>query len=381
MAKPRGETRDRSFGGKAGIWLKKRKQSVAVHPANEDQENNKVTPPSIDDNAGTNVTVKPKETTVGGATTTTKQRTVVGWDDVRCRPIYRETSSSSSSSTSSREDNDAIENVLQETRDDGSSEDDDGSVEEEDREDVHSTLLATRNDRKTRAYGSRKRKPASNLLSSLAPESNDNRKRRHVPSKKQERAAAVMTPSINRMTFDLATPQTAGPSNNICGALNSDTKATPLVPLAKRKSTNNAQVLKEEAKPKKKSLLGKKRTKQPQQPPALPSLAQLDFCDENVISQPSSTTSLAAARAFFERLDAQQKLTLDASGTPVAQGKKVVRTRRAVHIHSDALREEYQEYAGATRATGVKPLSIKQYAVNRSAFFRNGDVYDGFLDG
>jgi hypothetical protein len=110
----------------------------------------------------------------------------------------------------------------------------------------------------------------------------------------------------------------------------------------------------------------------------MPVLAQLNFVDDNVpVVQPSSSTSLEAAKAFFERLDSEQELTLDASDTP---GKACVRTRRAIHIQSDGIRQEYEQYVAATKASGVDALAIAQYARNRAAFFRTGDMFDGFLD-
>jgi len=365
MAKPRGEPRDRAFGGKAGIWLKKRKQSVANDVPSKQH---KVTPQSVD--AGSLVASNGK-VGVPQLTTTSypAKRIVVGWDDVRCRPIYKKTSSGASTSSTSVDETDDDESVegVKEARDDVSNRED---CTMEDYRAVQSSLLvcsSSSNDaesRKTREYGSRKRR--ANLMHTSHDISK--LKRQHVPKKKESfPVASFMTPSINRMSFDLATPQTG--LGNICAALNSEIKATPLDPLV---SDDHKKVSKQ---PKKGLLI--KRKKATQQ--AMPSLAQLDFVDENV-RQPSSTTSLAAAKAFFERLDAQQKLTLDASGTPVMQGKRCVRTRRAIHIESDSLREEYQEYAAATKATGIEPLSVEQYAVNRSAFFRTGDMYDGFLD-
>lgn len=395
MAKPRGETRDRAFGGKAGIWLKRKKQSV-IHPNDNDDgaSSKKVTPPSLNVASGTLSLVASTETTVEESTlnvgANATQRTMVGWDDVRCRPVYMETSSWGPS-TSSLEEEDEEEQP--EARDDEQASDDDLSVgdkeEENDRDDVPSSLLTTRNDngsRKSRAYGSRKRKPSSNLLSTHPHEPN-NRKRQHISEKKKSTvasaaASAVMTPLTNRMAFDLATPQTgAGTNKNICSALNSETKAAaaPLLPVPD--TAYNTGPPKDTKLPKKKGPGVLQRRKRAEKQPAVPpSLSQLDFVDENV-SQPSSTTSLAAARAFFERLDSQQTLTLDASGTPHDNKAKCVRTRRAIHVDSDSLQQEYQAYAASTRATGVEPLSVEQYAMNRSLFFRTGEMYDGFLDG
>jgi hypothetical protein len=370
------EPRDRSFGGKAGIWLKKRKHRV--HPNAADvplEQHKKVTPQSVDNNT---LVAKNDREDEAQLTRKATNLTVIGWDDERCRPIYKETSPASTSSGDEGDD-EAME-TTKEARDDSSDRDEGSDKDNDCSVVVPSVLMQARGDnesRKTRAYGSRKRK-----ANSLSSHHDTKPKRQHVPKKETVACASMLTPSMNRTTFDLATPQTA--LGSICAALNSDTKATPLDSLVVSDGNALSDKATKPTKEKKGPNFAVKRKKKnasaKQQHAALPSLATLDFTDENV-SQPSSNTSLAAARAFFERLDAQQTLTLDSSGTPLAQGKKCVRTRRAITTQSDSLREEYEQYASATKATGVEPLSLEQYAVNRSAFFRTGDMYDGFLDG
>ena len=377
MTKPRGctvEQRDRAFGGKAGIWLKKRKQG-AVHPANDKATHGKkMTPQTVDGNDAL-VTSKEKTEENLPAKPNHAKRNVVGWDDLKCRPIYENSSTASTTSSTSVDESDDDETVdpILESRDDVSGK---NKRTVGDESAVESSLVVTSSSdntesRKTRAYGSRKRK--SNLSSSR--HNTCKLKRQHVSKKNKETVPVdvVMTPSMNSMTFDPITPQT-GLGNNICAALNSVTKEALLDSLV---SDVNSKDTKPEKERKEILIKGRKKTKQP----TMPLLAELDFVDDDNVSQPSSTTSLSAAKAFFERLDAQQKLTLDASESPVLQGKKCVRTRRAVHIQSDSLRQEYEEYVSATKATGVEPLSVEEYAVNRSAFFRTGDMYDGFLDG
>ena len=76
------EIRDRAYGGKAGIWLKKRNRQV-VFPNVDDipssQQHKKVTP--IHDI----VLEDPRNSSLNS---------VIGWDDVRCRPIYEGNSES-----------------------------------------------------------------------------------------------------------------------------------------------------------------------------------------------------------------------------------------------------------------------------------------------
>ena len=366
------EPRDRSFGGKAGIWLKKRKQRV--HPNAMDipsEQHKKVSPESVGyDSLVTSSGRDDVAQLTGNAT----KLTVIGWDDERCRPIYKKTSRTSAVE---EVDEEAME-TMDEARDD-ISERDEGSDEDGDPSVKPSVLVPSGETRKTRAYGSRKRK-----VSTVSSHHDNKPKRQHVSKKETVANPSTMTPSMNRTMFDLATPQTA--LGNICAALNSETKATPLRTLTSDRDavSNGAPKATKTSKEHKGPTLSIKRKKKnasakQQQHPVLPSLAELDF-SENVC-QPSSTTSLAAAKAFFERLDTQQMLTLDSSGTPIVQGKRCVRTRRAIAVDSGSLREEYEQYVSATKATGVDPLSVEEYAVNRSAFFRTGDVYDGFLDG
>jgi hypothetical protein len=191
---------------------------------------------------------------------------------------------------------------------------------------------------------------------------------------------SMMTSSINHIPYDLVTPQRV--FRSVCSSLNSDTNATSLGRSVDDDVafgvTDNNKGVKEEQKKKVFSFRTKKGTLS-RRGPTLPGLTELDFDDSCVplVGQPSSSTSLDAAKAFFERLDSQQKLTLDASDTP---GRACVRTRRAVHVQSDGIRKEYEHYAAATKASGVDPLSMEQYARNRAAFFRTGDMFDGFLD-
>lgn len=365
---------DRSYGGKAGIWLKKRRKQ-AVHP-----QQTKVTPPS------TTSSIKKNHSDEASTAQNPSKQVIIGWDDKRCRPIYRESAASSSGTCSTTASTSTINNSDDETEardDDGSRKEDCSDEEDVDTGEPTSSVLVTNTNktetlRKNRAYGSRKR--VSNLSSCHDIMEVQQRKRQHVTNKKKTTldAASMMTPSTNsRMTFDLETPQTLGLGDNICDALNSDTKATPRDFGASNDSTVAFKTTRPAKKEKKSASLAMKpkNTKQRK----LPALAQLDFIDEQV-SQPSSTTSLAAARAFFERLDAQQTLILDTSDTPVGK-KKCIRTRRAISVEgNDGLQKEYQDYVAATRATGVEPLSLEQYAVNRSAFFR-GDMYEGFLNG
>jgi hypothetical protein len=358
--------RNRAYGGKAGIWLKKRKRQVVPNAGDipSSQQHKKVIPvqDGVMEDQRNSIT-----------------RTLIGWDDVRCRPIYKE--ASEATATSDGLDDEPMEQAVEFTHTEISDEDDhtpDLSTEESSGFNVSSEPHVSK---KARAYGSRKR---------ANPPDEDHVERNHVERKRAHVSTAVnkgrvastlmpmVTPSNNHIPYDLVTPQRV--FSSICSALNSDTKATPLGRSVDDDVSFGVTEHKKEEQKKKVFAFGRKKGASSRRGSTLPVLAELDFVDKvNVplVGQPSSSTSLDAAKAFFERLDSQQKLTLDASDTP---GKACVRTRRAIHVQSHGIRQEYEQYAAATKASGVDPLSMEQYARNRVAFFRTGDMFDGFLD-
>lgn len=362
MAKTIGRTselRERAYGGKAGIWLKKRKRRVAPHLSSTKEAT--VTPVEYD-----KAYLNPFESedhlseNLGNLTV----RTVAGWDDVRCRPIY--TDCHRSIPKDEKADNTPHGGLGASTNEE--SDDDEYCFP------MVASLIEDANDddvsKKPRAYGSRKRR-SGNLPDATGP------KRTHLSKPVHNGLASsttITTPSLNRTSHDLVTPQSV--LGSICAALNSDTKAKPIQDRSISSSVlhvENKSVASDSRKAN--GFAFRRRKKHIVTRTAMPLLAELDFVDEGV-GQPSS--SLEQAKAFFERLDAQQKLNLDASDSP---GKACVRTERAVKIESSSLREEYGQYVAATNKSGVvDPVSVEQYAMNRSTFFRRGEMYDGFLD-
>lgn len=351
------EIRDRAYGGKAGIWLKKRKRQVVpnVDDKPSSQQHKKVTP--LHDIV---LLEDPRNLS---------SRTIIGWDDVRCRPIYEATSEFTAPidrlGDKTMEDMDAthISDEAHLTPD--------ASSEKISAVNVSSDWHVSK---RARAYGSRKRKPD-------LPEEHVQRKRTHVSTAVNKGFVASMsigTHSLNHIAYDLATPQRV--LSSICSALNSDTKATPLSRAAEDDVFSDVAEHKKPRKERRRKgfAFRKKQTVSTHRESKLQVLAQLNCVDDNVpVGQPSSSTSLDAAKAFFERLDSEQQLTLDASNSP---GKACVRTRRAIHMQSDGIRQEYKQYAAATKACGVDPLAMEQYARNRATFFRTRDMFDGFLD-
>jgi hypothetical protein len=214
-------------------------------------------------------------------------------------------------------------------------------------------------------------------------------------AKKRTRgAAAAAVPKPDQNTLFLPSPlvQTPAYKSMVCAALNSVSKFTPKLPVPSRQqetpggvppvvtSTDDSSRSSGDDKKAPAAKSKKVAVKKPSKSSRNPNLAGTAFdpAKDDVVSQPSSKTSVDAARAFFERLDSTQTLTLDASQSP---GKPTVRTRYMVSTDSQELQDEYDDYVEASRGTGVVPLSLQEYAENRSAYFRTKDMYDGFLDG
>jgi hypothetical protein len=112
----------------------------------------------------------------------------------------------------------------------------------------------------------------------------------------------------------------------------------------------------------------------------IPSAPEKSTNKTKVVQQPNAKSSLDEARAFFERLDATEVLTLDASATPTAPGK-VYRTKARLCTTSPRFTREYSDYFQAIQATGVSPLGVQEYARHRLNFCRLGELYNGLLEG
>lgn len=109
-------------------------------------------------------------------------------------------------------------------------------------------------------------------------------------------------------------------------------------------------------------------------------LAQVDTClTPSVAPIPSisSKTSLSDVKEFFRKLDSEHTLTIstELSTSPNHKIKLAGRSRRSTR---NVLTQEYSEYAAACDASSVTPLSKEAYAANRLHF--RSDFYDGFLD-
>jgi hypothetical protein len=98
--------------------------------------------------------------------------------------------------------------------------------------------------------------------------------------------------------------------------------------------------------------------------------------------QPNSTTSVTAAKAFFDRLD-ETELHVVATNhqTPQASRLRNGRSAKQVDLDNTDLHREYADYSSASQESGVPPISLAEYAKSRSDIFRPNEMFDGFLDG
>jgi hypothetical protein len=294
----------RSFGGKDGIWWRKKKtREEKVEEAKE------LTP------------------------TTKNDHSIIGWDPVLCRPIFKEVVSSGSSlanDDSSLEDNTS-----------GSDQDHNHNKP------ILVTTAKTKVQRTERSYGGRKRpyvmlellQDSSTLMDTTKPKDNledDNELLSSpVPS----------TPLAN----------TSLPRRQISTLV----VAEPSVPENSNRADSNQK-----------------------------NATVLDFADEESpaaaakepepLHQPSSNTSLLEAKSFFERLDATQELKLDSSDTPVATSKVSRTSRRQISCSSPTVLQDYQAYMQCSNESGVTPLSLPNFLKSRS--IHKSELYDGFLD-
>ena len=101
--------------------------------------------------------------------------------------------------------------------------------------------------------------------------------------------------------------------------------------------------------------------------------------DENARHiQPTDSSSLEAARAFFRYLDSTHRLVVDQSDASPRVSSEVIRTARQI-VHSEQLLTEYSEYCN--HQTDVAPITITEFANNWNRYFvGKGRIRDGLLD-
>ena len=309
----------KTYGGACGIFIKKRQGVLSV-------ETSCLSASSIR-------TITPSPTAL-----------LVGWDDVKCRPIFE--IASPSPTPISDEDND----------------DEDKSPTTEQIQNKWNREPARK---RHKAYGTQKRDNFFPEATKFTVVSAKITGRKTLPHRSSPAAQAAKKCS----TF--ASPPFV--EESICDALDSSRKQTstrsePCNPALTTSvvvptTVTDGMVLKK-----------RRRSNKPKVEIAT---TELDFVEHT--RQPTSTTSVSAAKAFFDRLDSVQ-LQLDASQTPHVHTKRCGRTQKQVDLRDDDLQREHEIYSMASRQSGVTPIPLAEYAHNRSDIFRRHEMFDGFLD-
>jgi hypothetical protein len=366
----------RSFGGKGGIWWRKKliRSSLPDGKANNDKnKTDDSVESSSEQKTEQNKTASLQSTAAAAlvAPTATTLANSIGWDPVKCRPIYHHDVQHDVVSSGSDANN----------NDDDDDDDDDASDESSNNgkmEDFFETAMPPQPhvQRIKRSYGSKKTPFSLFMDSDTVPFESS------IGSKKRRQ---VEQPSSSESSCDFPASSTKELPRQVSEGLeepnkDSNDRSQPPGISSRRRCRDKHKNNKEQDSS---SSTGDATTND-----------TLDFAPDKQdnnnkvtiskkdfqLQQPSCNTSLLEARAFFERLDATQELKCDSSDTPQVSSK-AFRTSRNLHLSSPGLSKEYQAYARASNESGVTPLSIKEYAGYRSGFFRRRDLFEGFLDG
>ena len=301
--------RTTTYGGKAGIFVKRSSKPKISIQIPTTQGNDSQYYPSV------------------GRITPSPTMTTIGWDPIKCRPIYQD------------EDETNKSHKNQDNKDD----------KEHKPVSVSKPTETTR--RTARAYGSKA--PSTCLLAIGTPTQQPN-----PQQQSQQQGHFMLTP----VTLDIS----------ICDALNSVSKP----PSPKQESNHTTKI--EERQPGQKSIISKKRKEHCNNNNYHKKRTCLDFYANTQQQQPTCTTSIDSAKAFFDRLDKTQELVITQGTTPIAPRRACIRTLRPANIED--CRQEYNLYVQAL--TGVSsPLPMKHFAFHRAEFFATKKLcFDGFLD-
>ena len=290
--------RNTSYGGKYGIFVKrssKPKVSIQI--------------PSV------------------GGITPSPTLTTIGWDPVKCRPIYQD-------------EEEAITSYK-------------NQVDKDDKEHTPVSVgkLPGSTRRTARAYGSKA--PFTSFLAIGTPT-------QQPTAQQQSQQQGIM----------MSTPVTLDTS--ICDALNSVSKSSS----PRWTSTHSTTI--EKRQPGQKPIISKKRKRQDINNTFHKKRTCLDSYLNAQKQQPTSTTSIDNAKAFFDQLDKAQELIITQGTTPTAPRRACIRTHRPANI--DDCRRDYELYVQAL--TGVlSPLPMKHFVLHRAEFFTTKKLcFDGLLD-
>lgn len=106
----------------------------------------------------------------------------------------------------------------------------------------------------------------------------------------------------------------------------------------------------------------------------------------DVPKTPTHQASLEEAQRYFAHLDASHPLQLDSSESPTEHGRRkrrnrrLIRTSRKIQLTSPGFVREYSKYAEASKESGFSPLTTVDYAKSRREFFRRAELFNGFVD-
>lgn len=340
MTKPPGRRPRRSFGGKDGVWWRK-----------------KTLPPlTLSTSSGGTSSPASTNTNEEDDKSNNTMQIDVEWDDDLCRPIYHK-------------------NVVSDGFHDDDSSDDEVSSElvVEDKEGANPVPNVGEDQivpvKRKKAYGGKGPRPLSLLLlesnleySSSSPSSS--------PDKKKSRPETASPLSLVPLPSSESSPSQIS-------------LVTALNVLPRRVSTSPGGLMEE---------VNQKTTKDGflQTPsnttPGSPKESLFNFVgsevkgrSREVCASVNANSSVQKAQEYFRNLDATERLHLDSSDSPVVSSK-VTRSSRKVNLQSPGIVREYTDYSKSISATGISPLSVKEYAQSRRDFFRKGQLFEGFLD-
>ena len=378
---PRARRPRRSFGGKDGVWWRKK----TLRPLTElEFDDTTDSPPNIA--ATTNVEISDAE----AAKPTTPANTLeIGWDDDLCRPIYHKNSNNNVVSdgaleleSSSSEDNESSPEKEETTASSSSS-----SFPKYKNHVKTTTTTTALPVKRKKTYGNKKPRPLSllllesNLASSPILVTSPDQKKTRKEEEEEESPVQIL--------FAPFTDQSPGNKEESVVVIPRRVSTSPGIPkpLLLQDDNHNATRTKEEndddeeeddddssnspGSPKTTSTLEFTTDETPNHITTKRNIKHKDRLNAN--------TSILKAQEYFRDLDATEKLKLDSSDSP-ALTSKVIRTKRKVHLDSPGITREYQEYTNAMTDSDLTPLPVQEYVRGRSDFFRNGELFDGFLD-
>ena len=354
--------RSTTYGGKAGIFVKRRKPKLLLS----------IQVPSNDGPSSTRrITPSPTMT--------------IAWDHVKCRPIYLD---------------ETAHTMITSSENDTGNEHEDSEPEEEDANNSPApvprllmtsaaTFIGDCKKRKARAYGYNQR-PCVKMEPTRTSESvsASGPCTRHTNAQQSQEANTL--PPVH-----LSSPVPSILHASICDALNSVSKPTSPARRASHHDHDEDNATDASVEPTDHKPIIAKRIPQDKKlkrhTTTTIKRTQLNFNNHDSTSsststttatathQPTCTTSVDRARAFFDQLDQNHPLLVAPGATPIAPSRGVGRTQRTINV--DDCRADYDHYVQALTDIST-PLPLEQFALHRASYFATEKLcFDGFLDG